>query len=108
MMAFRWEERCMSDDPFAGDFEGGGDSDRVLSDKMVTTRGGGTCQSCGGQCEKGTRNRVRTEVYDGELMGFRWCQPCCFGMAVYDIRPTILDTRIQQRSTRREINDAWI
>lgn len=100
-MAFRWEDRCMSDDPFAGDFGGSGDGDRVLSDKMVTNRKGGTCHSCAGDCEAGTRNRVRAEVYDGELMRFRWCQQCCFGMAVYDIRPSIAERLISLGNERR-------
>ena len=90
----------MSDDPFAGDQDGGGSGDTCLSDKMVTNRKGGTCSSCGGYCEPKTRNRVRTEVYDGELMRFRWCQSCCFGMSVYDIRPSILDQRIAKRITQ--------
>lgn len=91
---YRWESLCLADDPFAGDEGGSGDSDAVLSDKMVTNRKGGTCDTCRGECQPGTRNRVRTEVYDGELMRFRWCEPCCFGMAVYNIRPSILDARI--------------
>lgn len=89
-----WERRCLSDDPFAGDFEGCGDSDRVLLDKMVTNRKGGICNTCGGECAPGTRNRVRTEVYDGQLMRFRWCQGCCRAMAVYGERPSILEARI--------------
>jgi hypothetical protein len=53
----------------------------------------------GGPCEPGTRNRVRAEVYDGEFMRFRWCVHCCFGMAVYDIRPSILEARIPPPNT---------
>lgn len=101
MSAFRWEPRCLSDDPFAGDYGGACAGDGLLSDKMVTTRGGGTCHSCAGQCAPGTRNRVRVEVYDGELMRFRWCQQCCFGMAVYDIRPSIADRLIALGDERR-------
>lgn len=67
----RWEADCMADDPFAGDYGGSCDSDAVLSDKMVTNRKGGTCSTCEGECLPGTRNRVRVEVYDGELMRFR-------------------------------------
>ena len=63
----------------------------MLSDKMVTNRKGGTCHNCAGECHPGTRNRVLVEVYDGELMRFRWCQTCCFAMAVYDIRPSLGD-----------------
>lgn len=97
MSVHRWEGRCLADDPFAGDYGGSGGSDRVLSDRMVTARKGGDCQACGQNAEPGTRNRVRCEVYDGELMVFRWCEPCCFGMAVYDVRPSILDRRIAFR-----------
>lgn len=93
---YRWEELCMADDPFAGDFGDAGD--RVLLDKMVTARKGGECSACGQNAEPGTRNRVRSEVYDGELMSFRWCERCCFAMAVYDIRPSILDRRIAERN----------
>lgn len=101
MKAFRWEDLCMSDDPFAGDFGGGGGGDRVLSDKMVTNRKGGTCHNCAGECEAGTRNRVRSEVVDGDLMRFRWCQTCCFSMAVYGIRPSIADRLIARGDTIR-------
>lgn len=80
---FRWEAECLADDPFAGDYGGACDGDGVLSDRMVTARKNGTCHTCEGVCEPGTRNRVRVEVYDGELMRFRWCQLCCFAMAIY-------------------------
>ena len=102
---FRWEDLCLSDDPFAGDFGGSCDGDSVLSDKMVTNRKGGTCHNCRGECERGTRNRVRTEVYDGELMRFRWCQTCCFAMAVYDIRPSIAE-RLIAIGTSRNVQGA--
>lgn len=97
----RWEHLCLADDPFAGDYGGACDGDGVLSDKMVTTRGGGTCHNCAGECEAGTRNRVRVEVYDGELMRFRWCQQCCFAMAVYPIRPSIAERLISIGNERR-------
>jgi len=99
MKAFRWEPRCLSDDPFSGDF--GDVGGRILSDKMVTNRRGGVCHSCAGNCQLGTRNRVRTEIYDGELMRFRWCQACCFAMAVYDIRPSIGDRLFALGEARR-------
>ena len=98
---FRWEDRCLADDPFAGDYGGACTGDGLLSDKMVTNRRGGTCHNCAGECAPGTRNRVRVEVYDGELMRFRWCEQCCFGMAVYDIRPSIAERLISLGSERR-------
>jgi hypothetical protein len=99
--AFRWEDDCLADDPFAGDYGGSGDGDAVLSDKMVTNRKGGSCHMCAGHCAPGTRNRVRTEVYDGDLMRFRWCVECCFAMAVYDRRPSIGDGRVALGDQRR-------
>ncbi len=78
-----WERDCLADDPFEGDYGGSGGSDGVLSDKMVTARKGGECHHCAGQAEPDTRNRVRVEVYDGEFMRFRWCEPCCRAMAEY-------------------------
>jgi hypothetical protein len=103
--AHRWEPLCLSDDPFAGDYGGSGGGDSILSDKMVTNRKGGTCSTCGEPCEPKTRNRVRVEVYDGELMRFRWCVKCSFGMAVYDIRPSILDSRIANRLGKLSLGD---
>jgi hypothetical protein len=92
--AYRWEARCLADDPFAGDYGGSGGDDCVLSDRMVTNRGGGTCHMCAGPCAPGTRNRVRVEVYDGELMRFRWCVQCCFAMAAYALgRFSLADKR---------------
>jgi hypothetical protein len=95
---FRWEDRCLADDPFAGDF---GNGEVALSDKMVTNRKGGTCHTCHGECEPGTRNRVLTERGDDGLETFRWCQLCCFAMAVYDIRPSIADARFELGEFRR-------
>jgi hypothetical protein len=101
--AYRWEALCLADDPFAGDYGGSDGSDRVLTDKMVTNRKGGICHMCDGPCEPGTRNRYRTEVYDGELMSFRWCVHCCFAMAVYGLgRFSLADRRDRLQNERRE------
>lgn len=99
---FRWEADCLADDPFAGDF---GCGEVALSDKMVTNRGGGTCHMCDGHCEPGTRNRVLTERVDGRLETFRWCQECCFSMAVYHIRPSIGDARCKLGKDRRSAKE---
>lgn len=95
---FRWEPDCLADDPFAGDFGGG---ETALSDKMVTNRKGGTCHTCAGDCAPGTRNRVLTERGDDGLETFRWCQACCFAMAVYDRRPSIGDRQFELGQQRR-------
>jgi hypothetical protein len=95
---FRWEADCLADDPFAGDF---GNGEVALSNKMVTNRNGGTCHTCAGECVPGTRNRVLTERGDEGLETFRWCQSCCFAMAVYDRRPSIGDTRQALGDQRR-------
>jgi hypothetical protein len=95
---FRWEAECLADDPFAGDF---GDGEVCLSDQMVTNRKGGTCHTCAGPCEPGTRNRVRTERDCDGLTTFRWCVECCFAMAVYPIRPSLADARFALGERRR-------
>ena len=97
---FRWEAEALADDPFAGDF---GNGEVALSNKMVTTRGGGTCHTCAGECLPGTRNRVLTERGDEGLETFRWCQTCCFAMAVYGIRPSIGDARFALGEERRAV-----
>jgi len=78
-----------------------GDGEVALSDKMVTNRKGGTCHTCAGSCEPGTRNRVMVERAEGELVTYRWCQSCCFAMAVYDRRPSIGDARFEMGDAAR-------
>lgn len=80
----KWESACLRCDPFAGDFDGCGSSDRVLSDKIVTVRKRGECSTCAGTILEGERARSRTEVYDGELMRARWCEVCSRAMAAPD------------------------
>lgn len=87
-----WEEVCMACDPFEGDFGGGGGDDAILSDKIVTARKAGECHTCHGPIVPGTRVRRRAEVYDGDLMRFGWCEPCCEAMAADD--PDIYESRI--------------
>jgi hypothetical protein len=103
--AHRWEPMCLSANPFDGDYGGSGAGDCVLTDKMVTNRKGGTCHMCGGPCEPRTRNRYRTEVYDGEFMTFRWCVQCCFAMAVYGLgRFSLADARERLGNERRRLS----
>lgn len=97
--SFRWEADCLADDPFAWDF---GDGEVGLSDKMVTNRKGGTCHTCAGKCEPGTRNRVMVERTGEGLATYRWCQCCCFGMAVAGIgRDSIIEKRFALGEQRR-------
>ncbi len=95
---FRWEAVCLADDPFAGDF---GSGEIALSDKMVTNRKGGTCHTCAGECAPGTRNRVLVERGEDGLATYRWCQTCCFAMAVYDRRPSLGDRQHALGDRRR-------
>lgn len=74
------EESVLATDPFAGDF--GSPGDRTLKDKMGTARKQGPCQDCGQTIQPGERIRLRTDIFDGELMSFRWCQLCCEAMAI--------------------------
>lgn len=76
---------ALSFDPFAGDFSGGGEGDRVLSDKLVKTRKAhAECSHCAEPIAAGEINRVRKEIYDDELETFRWCQACVETMAADD------------------------
>lgn len=75
------ESAVLSCNPFDGDYGGSGAIDRVLKDRMVTARKPGPCHLCLGTIKPGERARSRAEVYDGELMSFRWCEKCCRAMA---------------------------
>lgn len=87
------EKLCLAHDPFAGD-----DSDgRILSDKMVTTRKTAKCHQCAETIAVGQRVRSRSEVVDGELMAFKWCQTCCELMAADDMEG--LEARFSERPT---------
>lgn len=68
-------------DPFASDF--GSPGDRTLRDKIVTARKAGECHDCAQTIQPGERIRSRTDVADGEIMSFRWCQACCEAMALW-------------------------
>lgn len=74
------EHDCLSVNPFEGDF--GDPSDRVLKDKIVTTRKDNECFLCNNKILKGERSRVLTCIFDGELESYRWCSECCHAMAV--------------------------
>lgn len=89
----------MACDPFAGDYDGAGSGDRVLSDKIVTARKGGECNTCGQQAQPGTRVRSRAEVYDGDLMNFRWCAICTAIMGFKD--PYLADKALEKRIALR-------
>lgn len=72
------EAKVLSVDPLYGDF--GCPGDRVISDKMVTARKETECGICGGLTIKGSRIRVRTEIFDGCLESARLCNSCCEAM----------------------------
>lgn len=74
------EDDALAYDPFASDF--GSPGDRTLRDKMVTARRTGECHNCAQTIQTGERTRSRTDVADGEMMSFRWCQACCEAMAL--------------------------
>lgn len=93
------EQRAMACDPFAGDYDGAGGGDRILNDKIVTARKGGECQCCAQQVIPGTRVRSRTEVYDGELMSFRWCAICTGFMGFKD--PYLSERALEKRIALR-------
>lgn len=78
-MTEQQEWDCISCNPFEGDF--GTPGDRILKDKIVTARKGGTCGMCRQEIQVGERVRVLAAIFDGELMHYRWCEACCIAMA---------------------------
>lgn len=74
------EDRVKAYDVFAGDF--GSPGDRLLQDSIVTAAKTHKrrCHMCGGVILKGERHRVRFEIVDGEMQGYRWCFLCCLAM----------------------------
>lgn len=57
------------------------DGIRLLSDQIVRVRAPAVCNTCEGPVIKGSFARRRTEVYDGDLERFAWCELCCVAMA---------------------------
>ena len=90
------EEDVLAHDPFQGDF--GSLGDRTLRDKMVIARKAAECHDCGQTIQPGERIRSRTDIVDGEMMSFRWCQLCCAAMAMYGENPDVLEARIAMRN----------
>lgn len=98
------EEAVLATDPFAGDF--GSPGDRTLKDKMATARKAGECQDCGQEIQPGERIRIRTDIFDGDLMSFRWCQLCCEAMAISgDDEMDMWSKRIAMRSSKQHTAD---
>jgi hypothetical protein len=100
------EARALACDPFAGDYGGSGSGDRVLSDKIVTARKGGECHCCAQEVQPGTRVRSRAEVYDNELMSFRWCA-ICTGFMGFKF-PWLADRAIEKRVAMRDAAKAGV
>lgn len=96
-----WEAGCMSCDPFEGDYGGAGDRDALLSDKIVKAKIDSECHTCAGPVVRGQLARVRAEVYDGEFMRFRWCEPCCRAMAASAEDPDVFEARCALGAERR-------
>ncbi len=82
MVTITFDERiCLQFDPFSEDYAGNGNSDKVLSNKIVTVRKERDCMNCGEVVKKGTRARVQFEIYDGESHSATFCNKCCKAMA---------------------------
>lgn len=74
------EEDILCYNPFDGDF--GSPGDRILKDRLVVANKEHVCFLCKKEIKKGSINRVRADISDGEFMHFRWCQECCGAMAM--------------------------
>lgn len=75
------EQKCLQYNPFEGDF--GEPGDRVLKDKICTSRKTGECHNCGTCIQPGERTRRLTAVFGGQLLSYRWCELCCSAMAAW-------------------------
>lgn len=90
------EAECLKYYPFEGDF--GSPGDRILSDRIVTTRKPAQCHMCLNPAEPGSRSRVLKAIYDGELRTYRWCSDCCAAMArVWDFDGDPFEERMRVR-----------
>lgn len=79
MMTKTQENDCLKCNPFEGDF--GSPGDKVLKDKIVTARNGGTCGMCLQKIQLGERVRTLAAIFDGAMRHYRWCEKCCEAMA---------------------------
>lgn len=61
-----------TDEPHTGD--------RALSDDIVVCAKPSQCSLCHNQTVPRTVNRVRSDIYAGEIATYRWCQECCDAM----------------------------
>ena len=68
--------------PFEGDF--GEPGDITLKDKIGIIRKPRACHLCDDVIEKGERVRIRTDISQGNIMSFVWCNKCCVAMAAYE------------------------
>ncbi len=73
------ETDCLKCNPFEGDF--GSPGDKVLKDKIVTARKGGTCGMCLQEIQPCERVRTLAAIFDGAMRHYRWCEKCCEAMA---------------------------
>lgn len=92
------EIKVLRFDPFQGDYGGSGDYDRVLKDKMVTARKPGPCHHCSTTIQPGDRVRSRSEIYDGDMMSFRWCSGCCEVMQMDESTEQAFDSWERRRA----------
>ena len=74
------ENQALAVDMFAGDK---GCSQWIeFSDKFVTSRSVQQCHHCGCDIEKGERIRKLVAKFDGHMTTYRWCNACCWAMAI--------------------------
>lgn len=74
------EADCLAVDPFDGDF--GSPGDTIFRDKIVIPRKTHECACCMRLTDVGTKTRVITALFDGELHQYRYCTHCCAAMAI--------------------------
>lgn len=86
---------------FQDDF--GEPGDVVLSNRISTARKAHTCLECMGPIQPGSRQRVHTGKYNGDVRSYHYCDRCCAAMAVhFHGQPEAIEARWEIRNANIE------
>lgn len=97
------EAEALRANPFEGDF--GDQGDKVLKDYIATARKARPCQDCADQIAPGTRVRLLSGRFDGQLRNYAWCAGCCAAMAAArDDGGNAWERRIANRKSQSEVS----
>lgn len=101
------EDACLKYYPFDGDF--GSPGDKILRDKIVTTRKPTECSECLTLTQVGERTRTIVAIFDGQLMSYRFCSHCCEAFSfAFDYSTDKFIEKLEERNAVRMKNRAII